>query len=366
MPIAPQSIADMALSVIDDHYKFKKVQDWASLFPDSFVAGKFLSTAKTKGGSHTTTFRAKVRNVGEPRFDVGLFDEDQVARNDFLVEGRVRYTGINTGTHFDETEEEFQNPSAAVKLDYIKSLLEATWQRLNLEFSCRLFAYPAASTDSGILGIPYWISRSSSTSVQAFSHDNAIAVYSDDVVGNINQSTNSGWKNGTAVVDTLASPDGLDTLSEAMDKCNFRTSGLSLGSPDGRELPNYTMFYDYESNQEMERYMRTQNDNIGDDAGRFRGSQKFRGVPLVWLWELSYEHYEQDRINPAYAINNPYRPLFGINWSNVNCLTKLGSDFKRTVKKAPNQRFVTQVFWDQWLQMCCVNRRDSFCITRAA
>lgn len=362
--VNPEAIDDLFNMVENDYFKFKdSFTDLAAMFPDAFVAQNVLGRSKEKGGSHTVTWRLKVRNVGNYRSDVGLFDEDQPARDDMFVEAQDRYTGFNIGTYYDVNEDEFKSPSVAVKVDYLKELIHAALQRLMLNFSADCWTYPSTAAAKGLHGIPYWVARSTATTKQAFGF-NGQAVYGDNIVGNVNQATYKTWKNGTGVFNTLASEDGLDLLSESMDRCNFRTQSSTIGSPDERKLPTYALYTTYDNFQSLERYTRNQNDNVGNDLGAYRGAVMFRSTPIQHLWEFSGDEIEDGVPNPAVVDDNP---IFGINWDCFKFLHKLGPGFQKTgPRDAPNQRFVRRVDWDQFAQLVCDNRRKNFVLHQAA
>lgn len=363
----PEAIDDLYNMVIDDHFTFNKTfADLASLVPDAFVALNVLNRAKKKGGSHTVTWRLKVRNVGNYRSDVELFDEDQPARDDMFEQGQDRYTGLNIGTFYDTDEDEFAHPDVAVKVDYLKELIEAAIQRMMLGFSADLWSYPATASKKGIHGFPYWIAYSSATAVEAFGF-NGTAVYGDDTVGGVNETEVTQWNNGTGVFDTLASEDGLDLLSKAMRRCHFRTQSSKIGSPDNRDVSGLYSFYTTEDNFEaLERYTRNQNDNVGRDLGEYRGSVMFRQTPIQYLYEFTEEELEEGIANPAYG-KHTNNPIYGVNWSTFKFLTKLGMGFRKNgPRQAPNQRNVRRVDWDQYCQLVCTNRRDNFVLHQAS
>lgn len=367
MGVNAEAIDDLFNMVIDDHFTFgKSFADLAALWPDAFVASRVLDRSKKKGGSHTVTWRLKVRNVGNYRSDVGLYDEDQPARDDMFVEARDRYTGFNIGTFYDVNEEEFMSPDVAVKVDYLKELINAAIQRLKLSFSADLWSYPATAAAKGLHGFPYWITKSTATTVTGFNHDGA-SVYGDDTVGNVDVSTYTQYRNGTGVFGTLASEDGLDLLSEAMDRSHFRTQSDSIGSPDSRSLPNWSLYTTYENFQSLERYTRNQNDNVGKDLGMYRGSVVFRQLPIMYLWEFSESEIEDGLTNPAYAKHGSTNQIYGVNWSTFRFLHKLGTGFEKTgPRQAPNQRFVRRVDWDQFAQLVCDDRRKNFVLHQAS
>lgn len=367
MAVHAEDIDDLYNLVVEDYFTFKDTfADLAALVPDAFVAARVLNKAKKKGGSHKFTWNLKVRNVGTYRSNVGLFDVNTPDRADMFIKGEDTYTGMNIGTYYDINEDEFASPSMAVKVEYMKELISAAIQRLMLGFSGDLWSYPTTSAEKGIHGFPYWVAKSATTTVETFGF-NGQAIYSDDTVGGVNQATYTSWKNGTAVVGTLASEDGLDQWSRAMNRCNFRTQSDKIGSPEDRGVDGKYAFYTTEDNFEaLERYTRNQNDNVGKDLGAYRGSVVFRNTPVLYLNEFTYEELEEGVANPAYGKHDD-NPLYGINWDTFTFFTKLGTGFKKTgPDPRPGQRFVREVNWDQFAQLACRDRRKNFVITQAA
>lgn len=365
--VDPQAIDDLFNMVNEDYFTFgKSFADLAALWPDAFCALNVLNRAQKKGGSHKVTWRLKIANVGNYRSDVELYDEDAPARNKQFVEGYDTYTGFNIGTHFDVNEDEFASPDVAVKVDFLKELISSAIQRLKLSFSADCWSWPATASDKGLHGIPYWVAKSTATTVTDFSLGGP-SVYGDNTVGGVDISTYTQYKNGTGVFATLASEDGLDLLSEAMNKCNFRTQSEMIGSPEQRQkLPTWSMYTTYDNFEALERYTRNQNDNVGKDLGAYRGSVVFRQQPIMYLWELDEQEIEDGIANPAYGKHTD-NPIYGVNWTTFKFLHKLGSGFEKNgPRPAPNQRHVRRVDWDQFAQLVCDDRRKNFCLHQAS
>lgn len=366
MPTYPDAISDLITTVVENFVPLQgDFADIALNFTDYSVAARWFTRRKQTAGGHTLTFRVKHSNMGNYRGNVGLYDEDQPDRKDIFIEGSVTWTGLNVGIHFDSKEQAFRTPGKLVKENYIKEQINSAYQEFLEGVSLDIWSMPASSSDRGILGFPYWIPKSASTAVQAFGQ-NAGQVYSSDTIGGISQATYPRWKNGTGVyaANGFATEEGLDLLSEAMDKSNFRNMGRTLGSPDDRSVADkYEIFTTYSNNQALERYVRNQNDNVGADAGRYRGSQVYRGCRVMWLNELSEQYQADGSANPGYDADNP---VYGINWDDVHCFNVMGTGIEVTgPRPAPNQRFVRRLDLDKFCQMVCTNRRNQFVLHEA-
>jgi hypothetical protein len=161
----------------------------------------------------------------------------------------------------------------------------------------------------------------------------------------------------------MSSEDFGRKLSESVDKCHF-----SPPRPSGETVPSrssYGLYSGYKAYADYQDLLYNMNDNIGSDAGKFRGGppsnsigqQLFRGIPWEWVPALTEVGGTARDLN---------EPVYGLNWDTFQVKSYDDWFMKRHAPIKLDDAHNTVVQWmDTAYQYYCTNRRANF-VGRAA
>lgn len=335
---------------------------WADAARDyqSYVTSTELFTSRKQAApiSERMTFNLKVNSAANTVAD-SLFKPDSVNRVDLGVKGTVKWSLQKTHFMYDEREPALNSGSETQILDYMKMQVSDMYDGFfeqNENWFWTLPTAPNDGTSGDVLphGLPYWIVQSSTA---AFGFNGGIPTgYSD--VGGVSPTTYPKWKNGTFTYSSVSNEDFCKKLSEAIDKCHFKPP-----RPSGEDVPSrssYKLYSGYQLYQDYQDLLYSMNDNIGADAGKYRGGrpsndigvQYFRGVPWEWVPALT---------TVGGAARDLNEPIYGVNWDTFAVKT-YGPWFMKKGKAVSldDAHNVTVQWMDTGLQYCCMNRRANF------
>lgn len=340
---------------------------WADASRDyqHFVTASEMFTSRRKRApiSEKMTFNLKVNSADNTVADA-LFEPDSLNRIDLGIKGELKWSLQKTHILVDEREPAMNSGSETQILDYLKmqesDMYDGFFKR-NEDWFWTLPTYPNDGSSGSPLpfGLPYWLVQSS-TAAFGF-NGGAPSGYSS--VGGVSPTTYPKWKNGTFTYTSVSNDDFCRKLSEAVDKCHFAPP-----KPMGENVPSRSKYKLYSTYYVFQRYqdlLYSMNDNIGSDAGKYRGgspssqigSQNFRGIPWEWVPALTEVGGTARDLN---------EPIYGVNWDTFEVKT-YGDWFMKRGKpiRLDNAHNVLVTWMDTGLQYCCTNRRANF-VGRAA
>jgi hypothetical protein len=107
---------------------------------------------------------------------------------------------------------------------------------------------------------------------------------------------------------------------------------------------DFTIYTVYDEVVEpLERFAETRNDDLGADVAKYLNRVVVAGVPF--------------RDVPYLTANDTSYPLYGINKRVFRPFLQRGCDHRRTIKDAPKQHTVKNVFYDTNRNFMCLDRR---------
>jgi hypothetical protein len=229
------------------------------------------------------------------------------------------------------------NRGAAKIFDLVKVRRVAAMLGLVQQLEDRAWAAPSSSSDKTLpYGVPYWIVKNATTGF------NGGAASGHTTVGGVSLTDSPTFKNYTG---QYVSPTKGD-LVKKMRNMHFYTgfqSPVSMADYTSGKGEQYRVYCNRATTAELEDIGEAQNENLGRDIASIDGfSLTFRKNPIRTVQVL-----DADTTNPVYFVDHStFYPV---------CLK--GDYFRETVKKAPSQHDVTQVFVDLSYNYICVDRR---------
>lgn len=341
-----------------ENYMANTWADAARPYQQYTTADELFTKRRKKGTiSEKCTFNLKVRSADNTVPD-SFFKADSLNRSDLGDKGSVNWHFQKTHFMADAREPALNSGSAVQILDYMKmqesDMYDGFFEK-NEEYFWTLPASPNNGSNGDPLpfGVPYWLV---SDTTEEFGFNGGLPGSYSDVAG-LDPTEHTKWKNGTFAWNSVSNDDFCRKLSEAMDKCHFRP-----GKPMGEKVPNlnWGLYSTYKPYQEYQDLLYGLNENIGPDAGKYRGGrptndigvQYFRGVPWTWVPATTEVGGVARDLNES---------IYGINWDTFNVQTYGDWFMKRHTPIRLDDAHNTVVQWmDTGYQIYCDNRRSNF------
>ena len=355
--VTASSISDVVNFYLEN-YMANTWADAARPYQYYTTASELFTKRRKKGTvSEKCTFNLKVRNADNTVPD-SFFKADSLNRVDLGIKGEVKWHLQKTHFLVDAREPAMNSGSEHQILDYLKmqesDMYDGFFEK-NEEYFWTLPAAPNNGTTGDPLpyGLPYWLP---SSATPEFGFNSPIpSGYSD--VGNVDQATYPKWKSGTFAWNSISNDDFCRKLSEAMDKCHFKPP-----KPMGESVPSldYCLYSTYKPYQQYQDLLFSINDDIGSDAGKFRGgspsndpgTQSFRGVPWKWVPATTEVGGTARDLNET---------IYGVDWSTFEVKTYGDWFMKRSKPITLDDAHNSVVQWmDTGYQIYCRSLRSNF------
>jgi hypothetical protein len=337
--LTPEQLDDFVNLTLNS-FKRNKWTDLSTEYQEYVFAKLVTDKLVMEEGGPKIEFKIKTRNTGNAR-NTGLYDTDQVGVEDVTIAAQVGWAKQTTAFAYDIDEDVFQGPrETIVRVLQIREHDAMTdMAELNEE---NLWTAPTGPTDKRPMGIPFWLQKNSTTE-GAFLGGNPSG-FSDGCAG-VSSTAVPRWRNWTFGYSRVNRDDFVRKIKRSLTFTNFRAP---VPHPEtGYGSTKYEMYSTYRVQEPLERLAESRNDNLGADVAKYMNQVTIGGVPLRWV--------------PYLEDNDTSDPVYGINWKVLRPYSKKGANMRRSKpKQAPLQNTVRQVFIDNWMNFCCVNRRACF------
>ena len=295
-----------------------------------YIAAKQILKKRKKvfrglGGTYRWDVKVERHQQAEA---VGAFNVEQTAVKDMFVKANVPMRMLRAKYAFDLTEEEL-NAGEEQIVDVIKARrIDAFSDAIDrIE---EYFWAPALDPTDEITPWPLAMSlvpHPGPTTPPGFNGGNPGSWTTKQ---GLNASLYTRWRNWTAGWAEMAAtePGFIFRLNEAIDRTNFQAPYPYPNATP--EEDDYVFVAPYDLRQQINQYLRAQNDNLGRDTRNYFGDPMVNGTPVQWVEELD---------------DNPTMPFLGINYSVFNVLQAPKWDMKEIgPRPAPMQPTVVEVY----------------------
>jgi len=196
------------------------------------------------------------------------------------------------------------------------------------------------------LGIPYWFVPITGAQVTAatYGHQGVHATGFSDCAG-ISASTYTRWKSYNDVWDTTdgtITDTSITKVTRMLRRLHFE-SPMFVTDVDKGSYRDLRLYGTETTIEALEDRARKNNDNLGNDVGRFANATVIKNIPVIWAEELG-----ANTSYPLYAVNHEYFYPFVME----------GDNFRETGPM--NSRELHDVFTthvDLQFNFVCVNRQ---------
>jgi hypothetical protein len=342
--LTPEQIADFTASTINK-FKRHKMTD-ISLDLTEYVCAMLMDEKKViEQGGDQISYRVMVSLTGNAR-NTGMFAEDKTAVKDVLQSATVPWRMQTTNYSYSIYEPAFQSDRETI----IKTLMVREHDAMNAMFVLHeenLWSAPTSATDNRPYGIPYWITKDPTTTVDGGFNGNA--AFGTTTAG-IDADTYPNWRNWTAGYSSVTIDDLVRKLKLAIYNTNFQAPHphpeLGYGKAD------YQMYTTLSVQEPLERIAELRNDKLGSDVARYMNRVTVGGVPLKYV--------------PYLEANDSNLPVYGVCWKHFRPFVKAGANMKRhKPEKAPRQHDTYDVHIDHWMNYACYDLRRQFVVSQA-
>ncbi len=325
---------------------------------------EFTSRKKDGEASATFTWDIKTTQYSNREYD-SLYGKDSLNRENVMSKATSRYSMQKTHYLLDRREPAMLSGQTSRIYDYI-DVQKANMHDANIEDNeedmWRATVGPNDGTagDIQVFGIPHYITATGATSTFGFNGGEASGY---DRTAGLEKDVNAGLKNGNG---TFTSMDELDDLlNDAMDLSYFDppykgSAALGETTPD----MSYVLWSTRKWYKEYSKYLYTMNDDIGRDAGKFRGelsktggTMHYRGVPWSWIPAIS---------KVSGTVRDLSESVYGLDLSTWSFMTQGGIWEQPTeLLRVDDAHNVYKQFLDTISQLVCEDFQANFRLTQA-
>jgi len=339
MALQASQIVDLANSTLNDLGRLKLVEIAADI-TEYIAAANLLNKERIKFDSGKGIQWTLLQNGDDNTRNVGLYDRDvtNVKDGTFTLEIPWRHTTANCS--FDE-KEEAMNAGAAKIVDYIAT---KRYQRA-ISWVAKMeenFWEGASSTSDdttpfGLLNS--WLDYDSGTG--GFNGSNP--AYGS--VGGKSAATYTRLRHYSGLYTTVSDTDLVDKIRDALVLTNFKpmvanapVSGYSSGI-------RRAMYSTWDVIKPLEKLLRQNNDDLGNDLDKYHGMTRIQQVPVVYAPWLQDQHATSD-------------PVIGIDWAQFHAVFRSGYWMReKPFKEVAGQHSVYTSFLDSTYNFRCWDRR---------
>lgn len=340
MPLSPEQIDDIVSTTLPILGR----GDITDIYPDlqEYTAmGRLLDKGKRleADGGYKIDWRVKVSNGSQARW-TGLYDIDDPQVNNMVKVASVPWSMADTHFAYDNREEVFNRGSAAI-YDMLELRVGEAMQSWAELAESGFWGLPDTSNNKKPYGVQYWLVKNAT---EGFNGGNPSGF--SDVAG-LSRTTYPHWKNWTAQYAAVSKTDLLKKARKAARYTKFKPAYKLKGQQTGDSHAHYT---NYTVLGQLEEYLQTENENLGNDVAHYDGRVMFRGAPVDWV-----PHLDSDATNPWY----------GINWTYFHVLCAQ-NQFMKENKPSPTASHAGRaVYYDMIMQIRNKDPRRSFVLATA-
>jgi len=321
-----------------------KVTDLASDLQDYVVMSKLLDEHKIQfDGGESAKFNVTA-TLGQNARHVGLYETDNVNVDDSHATGEVPWRFTETSYAFDRREKQLNSPKPEQIVNLIKLRRGREIGGLAELMETTFWGKPDSSTDKTTpFGLFYWVVTTTGKTAYAdcgFNGGDPSGFSSG--AGGLDVATYGNWKNWAGNYTNVTKDDLIKKMRKAGRNTKFR-SPIKHPNYDTSGVSQRFQIYVNESTiSDMEDLGEDQNENLGRDLAAMDGLMTFRKNPIIYDPQLD---------------NESANPVYMINWGVFGVIFLAGEWMRETVKAAPNQHNVVQVFVDLSWNTKCEDRR---------
>ncbi len=324
--------------------KFKK-HKWTdvSLEHQEYVSAAIITEKNViESGGKDISFRIKTKNTGNAR-NSGMYAQDQTRVEDVTISGSVPWTMQTTNFSYDIYEDLFQSDSETIIRELIIREHDARSDMAELNEE-NMWAGPTSDADTRPMGIPFWLQKDATTTVNGGFNGTNPTTTSQTRAG-VSSTTYPRWRNWTFGYTSPTTDDLVKKIKKSLAFTHFMAP---VPHPElGYGASKYQIYTTYRVTEPLERLAELRNENLGSDVARYINQVTVGGVPIKWV--------------PYLEANDDTDPVYGINWKCFRPFVKKGANMRRNKpKEAARQHTVREVHFDNWMNYGCYNLRECF------
>lgn len=304
MALQLEQIDDYVVNVLDYFLKDEYVN--LTIQPQHKTAKRFFDKAMSKWQSGAKfNWKIKVATAGNARV-TQLYDQDSTNIVNTFVEGEVPWSHYTSNFAYDLREESFLGGPQEI-VDYLESNARDMYEDLWDVFEIDIWSKPTdvSQTPRPLYGIPTWVVTNGAVPDGAFNGGNPSG-FPGGPAG-VDLTIYERGNNWTFAHDGIADATLIDRIVKAMDFTKFVPTHPFPNAAPPNENDMFSICTTYAMRQEIGRYLRSQNDNLGPDAGTYLdGTGMIRGNVAKWVPQLDEQGLTGpgDGNDPIYLLNH--------------------------------------------------------------
>lgn len=337
MAVRPHDVDDFVLLTIDNYDK-GKWEDLTTEYPN-YASARLI---KAKGIEETGGAKLKwplETGTVDTAANTGMYAQDNTAVGDIASMAEVPWTMQTTNWSYDIDEEGFQDDNLTI-VDMLKMREHGAKTRMVELNERNLWTAPTSTSDARPYGIPYWIVKDATTTVEG--DFCATAPSGHTTVAGLDPATVTGWRNWAFGYTSATIDDLVRKSKRAMRHTNFEAPvahpQLAFSGQMSQEI-----FTTEDILAALEIECENRNENHGNELTKYVNNVVMNGVPIRISWHLN--------------ATDSSDPFYGIDWRFMRPFVKRGANMRRKIKESPTQRNVRTVHYDTWMNYRCYSRR---------
>lgn len=318
-----------------------KWTDNSSAYRRTIALKMIINKRKTTFDSgYEVQFNRMVGLSNAARF-VGLGAQDVVDITSQMGTGSVPWRHVTWNWAWD-FREPLMNNSAAKIVDLIKTRRIAAIGSMVELLERALWRVPAATDDTTVYGIPYWVVKSNTAATFANNNGfNGLAPSGYTTVAGINPTSDTRWRNYATQYTTVSKDDFVRKARRMAEYTGFEPITEGIPQYDTGDVTEY--YTNYAVSGTLVEILESQNENLGMDIAPYEGKTMFNRTKVNVVPEL-----DSDTTNPMYQLD------FGV----IGAMGLQGAWMKETsVPQVPGQHTMSATHTDCTLNTLCRDRR---------
>lgn len=311
-----KDFADVVLFVKENFISGKRIIDLSPALRRFTVTEDLENPTYYDKGEDTFSYSLQTGEYSNFQLD-SLFAPDSWTQGNLGSKGSAYWALMKDCVAFDKRQAGFGSKSVNQVVDLIKMHYRNMWNgfyKKQEEYKWTLAAGPNNGSTGDIRpnGIPNYVVASATAAVGK--NGGNPSGYSNGQDG-LDRTSESRYKNWTATwADAVDLQKKLDEMIDKLEWVPPWTGGDEIAP-----TMDFMIASHYEPYRQYKDFLTTANDNLGSDAGKYRGAVQsnqivFRGVPWIWVPALTESTYENGAANPSVNTNQPVYLLDKSTW----------------------------------------------------
>lgn len=296
MAIQASNVQDLINSTLSKYGRMK-FTDIMSRYNKTIAFKRLMKKGKmTFDGGTKVIWNLLTSTNGSARY-VGLGVTDVVDIPNVTTQGEIEWKHATFNWAIVHQMISMNSGSAERIFNLIQSQRIAAFGDWVILAEQRFWRTPTSTDQVNPNGVQYWIVKNNTTGF------NGATPAGFTVVGNINPSTYTRWKNYTAQYTNVTDSDVVDKMRTCAWEIDFEP--LVDETPVYSAGDDLVLYMNFATLKNLETIARSNNDQLGFDLDPTSGKTMFRRRVMSPVKEL-----EDDTVNPIYFIN----------WSDFGCI----------------------------------------------